>query len=109
MNDKKLFNSLKQYFNVLRINGYVKNKEVFKMLYFSFINDFLKDYVGYITEKNYNSILNSMNYMIGESCLVPYESYRKHIETMNMNMGSLRISQFNRLKSYGSQLKIAYI
>lgn len=109
MTDEKLFDALKQYFHVLRNYGYVKDKEVFNLLYALFVNDFLKEYVGLVTEDDYNTISKSLTHLVRGSCLLPYESYRKHVEKMNMSIGNVRISQFNKIRSNGKHVKTAYI
>lgn len=96
---EQLLDSIIGYFHVLKRTGYLKEKETFGLLYFMFIQEFLEKNVGFVTEDDYNKIMNSINVITGQSCLIPYRFYKQHIDPMNMNLGRMYKSQFGKAKS----------
>lgn len=73
---KKLFKSLKTYYNTLFNTGYKKYSDVNKLLVFNFITELLTgDMRVYITEPDYRIIQNALNCLYGSSCLISYPNY----------------------------------
>lgn len=73
---KKLFKSLKAYYNTLFNTGYKKYSDVNKLLVFNFITELLtEDMRVYITEHDYRIIQNALNCLYGSSCLISYPAY----------------------------------
>ena len=51
--------TLNKYFDILSKAGYVKNKEVNKVIILTFLSRLLNDFYEYITEEDYNDIIKS--------------------------------------------------
>lgn len=75
--DNILQESLHRYFTVLEKTGYIKDSDVNKVLFLSFIQEFLDEYNYYITEDDYNTIDKIINCMSGVSCLIPYKQFKE--------------------------------
>ena len=54
--------TLNKYFDILSKAGYVKNKEVNKVIILTFLSRLLNDFSEYITEEDYNDIIKSVLY-----------------------------------------------
>lgn len=107
--NKTLLDTIKWYYFTLETNGYIKKKEVYKLLYFIFVEEFLNDNVGYITEKDFNSITRSLNFM-GTSCPLPYFLYKKqHIDKRNVKVDFLKKTQFEESRQEENKLQSAFI
>ena len=52
--------TLNKYFDILSKAGYVKNKEVNKVIILTFLSRLLNDFSEYITEEDYNDIIKSV-------------------------------------------------
>lgn len=87
--DDFLHEILSRYFNTLSVLGYKDYNSVYKVLLLSLIRDFInKDYYGYLTEEDYNTINKSLYCIYGTSCLIPYSN--KYSRTMNrLYLGSM--------------------
>ena len=83
--DNILQESLHRYFTVLEKTGYIKDSDVNKVLFLSFIQEFLDKYNYYITEDDYNTIDKIINCMSGVSCLITYKQFKElSIPMVNM-------------------------
>ena len=65
--------TLNKYFNILSKKGYVKNKEVNKVIILTFLSRLLNDFSEYITEDDYNDIIKSI-YCLSD-CLIRLPKY----------------------------------
>ena len=65
--------TLNKYFNILSKAGYVKNKEVNKVIILIFLSRLLNDFYEYITEEDYNDIIKSV-YCFSD-CLIRLPKY----------------------------------
>ena len=65
--------TLNKYFNILSKKGYVKNKEVNKVIILTFLSRLLNDFSEYITEEDYNDIIKSV-YCLSD-CLIRLPKY----------------------------------
>ena len=65
--------TLNKYFDILSKAGYVKNKEVNKVIILIFLSRLLNDFYEYITEEDYNDIIKSV-YCISD-CLIRLPKY----------------------------------
>ena len=65
--------TLNKYFDMLSKAGYIKNKEVNKVIILTFLSRLLNDFYEYITEKDYNDIIKSV-YCLSD-CLIRLPKY----------------------------------
>ena len=65
--------TLNKYFDILSKAGYVKNKEVNKVIILTFLSRLLNDFYEYITEEDYNNIIKSV-YCLSD-CLIRLPKY----------------------------------
>ena len=65
--------TLNKYFDILSKAGYVKNKEVNKVIILTFLSRLLNDFYEYITEEDYNDIIKSI-YCLSD-CLIRLPKY----------------------------------
>ena len=65
--------TLNKYFDILSKAGYVKNKEVNKVIILTFLSRLLNDLQEYITEEDYNDIIKSV-YCLSD-CLIRLPKY----------------------------------
>ena len=65
--------TLNKYFDILSKAGYVKNKEVNKIIILTFLSRLLNDFSEYITEEDYNDIIKSI-YCLSD-CLIRLPKY----------------------------------
>ena len=65
--------TLNKYFNILSKAGYIKNKEVNKVIILTFLSRLLNDCSEYITEEDYNDIIKSV-YCLSD-CLIRLPKY----------------------------------
>ena len=65
--------TLNKYFDILSKAGYVKNKEVNKVIILTFLSRLLNDFYEYITEEDYNDIIKSVYCL--SNCLMRLPQY----------------------------------
>ena len=65
--------TLNKYFDILSKSGYVKNKEVNKIIILTFLSRLLNDFSEYITEEDYSDIIKSV-YCLSD-CLIRLPKY----------------------------------
>ena len=65
--------TLNKYFDILSKAGYVKNKEVNKVIILTFLSRLFNDFSEYITEEDYNDIIKSV-YCLSD-CLIRLPKY----------------------------------
>ena len=65
--------TLNKYFDILSKAGYVKSKEVNKVIILTFLSRLLNDFSEYITEEDYNDIIKSV-YCLSD-CLIRLAKY----------------------------------
>jgi hypothetical protein len=68
--------ALNTYFQVIKHKGYLKKSEVNKVLIISFIEEILDaKFCDFITEDDYNSIINAINRICSNSSIVKFPSF----------------------------------
>lgn len=75
--DNIAYEAINRYFTVLEKTGYVNNTDVNKLLLLQFLQEFVHEYQGYITEKDYNLINDIIVCLSGSSCLIPFQQYKQ--------------------------------
>ena len=89
--------TLNKYFDILSKAGYVKNKEVNKVIILTFLSRLLNDFSEYITEEDYNDIIKSV-YCLSD-CLIrlpKYNIFKDNLIHNKYNDGlMLRITEDN--------------
>lgn len=65
--------TLNKYFDILSKTGYIKSKEVNKVIILTFLSRLLNDFYEYITEEDYNDIIKSI-YCLSD-CLIRLPKY----------------------------------
>ena len=89
--------TLNKYFDILSKAGYVKSKEVNKVIILTFLSRLLNDFSEYITEEDYNDIIKSV-YCLSD-CLIrlpKYNIFKDSIIHNKYNDGlMLRITEDN--------------
>lgn len=89
--------TLNKYFDILSKAGYVKSKEVNKVIILTFLSRLLNDFSEYITEKDYNDIIKSI-YCLSD-CLIrlpKYNAFKDSLIHHKYNDGlMLRITEDN--------------
>ena len=65
--------TLNKYFDILSKAGYIKSKEVNKVIILTFLSRLLNDFSEYITEEDYNNIIKSV-YCLSD-CLIRLPKY----------------------------------
>lgn len=73
--DKLVADSLDRYFTVLGSIGYVSETNTNKLILLQFLQEFLQEYQGYITEADYTKIESILQCLAGSSCLIPFKEY----------------------------------
>ena len=73
--------TLNKYFDILSKAGYVKNKEVNKVIILTFLSRLLNDFSEYITEEDYNDIIKSV-YCLSD-CLIRLPKYNVFKDSLN--------------------------
>ena len=73
--DKLVADSLDRYFTVLGSIGYVSETNTNKLILLQFLQEFLQEYQGYITEADYAKIEFILQCLAGNSCLIPFKEY----------------------------------
>ena len=81
--DELTFQALERYFSVLEKVGYVKQKDVDKLILLTFLYDIVENYSYYITEDDYNMINDIIACLYGSSCLIPFAQYQKISEPID--------------------------
>lgn len=73
--NKLVADSLERYFTVLGSVGYVSDTNTNKLILLQFLQEFLQEYQGYITEADYTKIESILQCLAGSSCLIPFKEY----------------------------------
>lgn len=68
-----IIDTLNKYFDILSKAGYIKSKEVNKVIILTFLSRLLNDFSEYITEEDYNDIIKSV-YCLSD-CLIRLPKY----------------------------------
>ena len=75
--DNLVSESLNRYFTVLESVGQVSDADTSKLILLQFLQEFLQEYQGYITEEDYRVIDRIIQCLAGTSCLIPYRQYQQ--------------------------------
>ena len=76
--------TLTRYFEILKHGGYLQKHEVDKVLILSFIEEIIDDkFFDYITDSDYNIMINSIYRMIPNSCTIKFPSYDVYTNLIN--------------------------
>ena len=94
--------SLNDYFNTLSKFGYKKQKDVDRLLIYSFLEELLMGEARYyITEADYRTIERALTCLYGSSCLIPYPKFIQEnalFDTRDIQI-SPRITEDSNLRS----------
>ena len=90
--NKLTADALDRYFTVLGSVGYIPEANTNKLILLQFIQEFLQEYQGYITEADYNKIESILQCLAGTSCLIPYKEYLLASEVVP-SIFSMRITE----------------
>lgn len=74
--NKLVVDSLDRYFTVLGSLGYVSDTNTNKLILLQFLQEFLQEYQGYITEADYTKIASILQCLASGSCLIPFKEYQ---------------------------------
>ena len=86
--DNFLYNSLLTYFNTLSTLGYVNNKDTYKLIILSTIQELFEEWEYFITEEDYKYLTNALYCLYGSNCILPYPSnLGKNTLSYNLNGG----------------------
>lgn len=90
-----VFNSINRYFHSLSNLGYKKDKDVYNLLIYIFIEEILCGPSSqFITEEDYNNIDKALYCLYGTSCTIPYLDYKKtHKDVVKSMPDEYRISE----------------
>ena len=89
----EVYDALNRYFNILSHTGYKSYDNVYSLITFIFMNEFIEGpFTYYITEEDYDIISKAMYCLYG-TCLIPYPSYRKGVEGIKRKDIMHRISE----------------
>ena len=94
--------SLNNYYTVLEKTGYIKQPDVNRLLLLQFLENFLKEYSGYVTDSDYNMISRIIDCISNSTCFVPnvdkllpsYVVYKDHMFRKSTE-GILRHTQYD--------------
>lgn len=82
--------SLNRYFDTLKYSGYIKYKDVYKLVVSTFILDILDGEFGdLISEEDYKAMDNVLHCFYGSSCLIPYPTYKQNTVISKEYMSSI--------------------
>lgn len=79
--------SITHYYKLLSQTGYVKQSVVNKLLVLSFIDDIIHDFPP-IDEKDYNALCKVWDCLAFNTCLIPWNMYRKYSGKTVSNISS---------------------
>lgn len=63
--------ALENYFSVLIKTGYLNDRDTNKLLLLLFMEDLLDNFMGYITQEDYNVIRRIINCLGQTDCIIP--------------------------------------
>lgn len=85
-----VYGSVHRYFNTLTNTGYVKQKDVDKLLLYTSIQELLdNDFRGLVTEEDYQYINRALYCLYGSTCLIPFPDYYNNKNKRVMYIGSM--------------------
>lgn len=96
----EVYNSINRYFSILSHTGYKSYNQVEQLLMAIFIENILYgDMSQFVTEADYNSIMNALYCIYGNSCLIPFPDYKKSVERVVPKLiNKHRITESGRLR-----------
>ena len=92
---------IKNYYNVLKSNGFLSYNQVYQLLLLSFIDDlFQDDFSWYITEEDYALLTSIITCISKHSCIVPYIKTAIHVEPIKnyLEDNPIRVSEKDIIK-----------
>lgn len=95
----EVYSSVNKYFLSLSHLGYKPDREVDKLLVFTFIEELLYGPLSqFITEEDYKSINNSVYCLYG-SCMIPFPDYKRNPDSIvNRMLNEYRITETSGLR-----------
>lgn len=88
--DNIVYNALIKYFSTLENLGYIKDKDVNKVIFLCLIEEFIyNDFRGCINEQDYRDIERALYKIFGTSCLVPYPNFCSSNGMNNLHLGDI--------------------
>lgn len=90
-----VLNVLNRYFHTLSVLGYKKDKDVYNLIVYLFLEELLCGSMSqFITEKDYNIIDKALYCLYGTSCMMPYPDYKKtYLDVVKSAPDEYRISE----------------
>lgn len=83
----EVYNSLFKYFNTLSSTGYIKDDNVYKLIYIIAIVKITNEYFpGYVTQEDYKEIENSLYNLFGTSYLIPYPKLKNSTDMNKLHL-----------------------
>lgn len=73
--EELLYNAYLRYFTALGNFGYKSDKEVKKLIFYTFIQELVNTTSIVISEEDYKHLENALYCLYGTSCLIPYPDY----------------------------------
>jgi hypothetical protein len=87
-----LYKAIERYFTTLSQFGYKSYDDVYKLLFFIAVTDFVySDVDAAITEDDYRDIEKALYCIFGTTCLLPYPEYcnKKQDDMNNLHLGDI--------------------
>lgn len=76
--------SIQKYFTSLSQFGYKNYTDVYRMIVLLFIEEIVTHkFLEFITEKDYNDILKSLNCLVGSNCLIDFPKYANYDDVVH--------------------------
>ena len=85
--DNLLYDTLDKYFTSLANYGYRNDTDLFKILFYIFIQELVSTPSVVISEEDYRHIENALYCIYGTSCLIPYPKYCEN--AMYLHLGDI--------------------
>lgn len=93
--------ALNSYFKTLRYKGYLNKSEIHKILILSFIEEIIDDkFFEYITESDYNTMINAIYRMVPNSSIIKFPSYDVYTDLVQdiRTYNKFRASEDNNIR-----------
>lgn len=75
--------SLTRYFTSVKEYGYVKDRDICKLILLLFIDEILNGYFEFpLEEEEYSLLQNTLLCLEGSNCLIPYKEYINNMDDM---------------------------
>lgn len=85
--DYILNNSLNKYFSALKKVGYIANTTILRILTIIIINELLSDFKDYITDSDYNTLVDKVYCIANAECMIDTPNFRSYEDSI-YNLGN---------------------